>query len=348
MKNKIWYKEIWKFIQRENLDRVLLVIVILLIFSSVTYSIVEKKTIIDSLWWTIVTVTTVGYGDISPVTLLGRLVAIINMIVGIGVLAILSASLASVLVSKKIKEDLGMSSYKFENHIILCEWNYRAEIILKEFRQDSDFAEAPIILIANIERKPIEDDNLYFVQGKVSDDTLMKANVRNAKTVIILGDDNLEHTARDATTILSTLIVESLAPSAYTIVELVNPGYIDTCKKARADEIIVSSHLSSMLISQAAINHGITYVISDLLSFQDGANKLYKVPVPHSKVGMPFMETFVHMKEMYQSTVVALQRGLQGEVICNPSNQYKLNHQDYLIIISTETSYKEIQNHKKK
>ncbi|NET73968.1 MAG: cag pathogenicity island protein Cag26, partial [Sphaerospermopsis sp. SIO1G2] len=58
---------------------------------------------------------------------------------------------------------------------------------------------------------------------------------------------------------------------------------------------------------------------------------------------MPFIEAFVHIKEMYQSTVVALQRGLQGEVICNPSNQYKLNNEDYLIIIATENSYKEIQ-----
>ncbi|NET70812.1 MAG: cag pathogenicity island protein Cag26 [Sphaerospermopsis sp. SIO1G2] len=327
MINKNWYKKIWQFIQRENLDRVLLITVILVIFSSITYSIVEEKTIIDSIWWTLVTVTTVGYGDISPVTLPGRLVAIINMILGIGVLATLSATLSSFLVSKKIKEDLGMSSYQFENHLILCEWNYRSEIIIKEFRQDADFAESPIILIADIERKPIDDNNLYFIQGQVSDETLIRANLSKAKTAIILGDDKLEHNARDATTILSTLIVESLASSVYTIVELMNPAYIDTCKKAHADEIIVSSHLSSMLISQAAINHGITYVISDLLSFQNGTNKLYKVPIPRSKIGMPFIEAFVHIKEMYQSTVVALQRGLQGEVICNPSNQYKLNNE---------------------
>ena len=343
MVKKNWYKQVWKFLQRENLDRVLLVITVLIIFSSLTYSIAEQKTIIDSLWWTIVTVTTVGYGDISPVTLIGRLVAIINMIVGVGVLAILSASLASFLVSKKIKEDLGMCSYQFENHIILCEWNYRAEVILKEFRQDSDFANAPIVLIADIDRKPIDDDHLYFIQGKVSDETLTKANVVKAKTAIILGNDNLEHNARDATTILSTLTIESLAPSVYTIVELMNAGYADTCKKAHADEIIVSSHLSSMLISQAAINHGITYIISDLLTFEDGTNKLYKVPVPKSKVGLSFIDVFVHIKEMYQSTVVALQRGLQGEVICNPSNQHKLNSEDYLIIIATENYYKQIQ-----
>lgn len=343
MKRKNWLKKVWQFLQREDLDRVLLVIAILLVFSSVTYSLVEKKPIIDALWWTIVTVTTVGYGDISPTTIPGRIVAVINMIVGIGVLAILSASLASVLVSKKLKEDLGMNSYQAENHIVLCEWNYRAEVILKEFRQDPELTEAPIVLISNIERKPLEDENLFFIQGPVSDSTLLKANVGKAKTVIILGDDSLDHNARDAKAILSTLIVESLAPSAYTIVELANEAYVETCKKAKADEIIVTSQLSSMLISQAAINHGISYVISDLLSFQDGGNQLYKVPVPRSKVGMAFMESFIHMKQVYQSTVVALQRGSEGEVICNPSSQQKLSSDDYLLIIATENNHAEIQ-----
>jgi len=48
-----------------------------------------------------------------------------------------------------------------------------------------------------------------------------------------------------------------------TIVELVDIA--QTCKRAKADEIIVSNELSSMLISQAALNHGITKVIFDIL-----------------------------------------------------------------------------------
>lgn len=337
MSLKTWIKTIWRFLQRENLDRILLIIGIIIIASSISLSWVEPRlSLADALWWSLVTLTTVGYGDIAPTTLGGRLIAIVDMIVGIGVLAAFSATLASILVERKIREDLGMSSYNFEDHVILCEWNYRMQFILKELRLASQFKEIPIVLIANIERNPIDDENLFFIQGQVSDETLERANLVKAKTVIILGDDSLDYTARDAKVILSTLTVESINPKAYTIVELVNEAYVMTCKRAKADEIIVSSELSSMLISQATLNHGITKVISDLLTSQDGSNQLYKIPVPKSEVGLSFMEVFIQMKQVYQSIVLAVQKGSEGEVISNPPSDYQLENDDYLLVIAHE------------
>ena len=87
-----------------------------------------------------------------------------------------------------------------------------------------------------------------------------------------------------------------------------------TCKRARADEIIVSSELSSMLISQAALNHGITKVVSELLSSQAGS-QLYKIPMVKSHIGSPFLEVFIYLKQAYQCILVAVQEGNQGEVM---------------------------------
>ena len=335
MKLRVWIKKVWRFLQRENLDRLLLIIGILIGVSSIGLSWVEPQfSLVDALWWSIVTLATVGYGDITPATFSGRLIAIIDMIVGIGVLATFSATLASILVERKMREDLGMSSYKFEEHIILCEWNYSSRVILKELRLDPQVQEMPIVLIANLERKPTDDENLFFIRGSVSDETLNRANLAKAKTVIILGDDSLDYTARDAKVILSTLTVESINPKAYTIVELVDEAYVQTCKRANADEIIVSRELSSMLISQATLNHGITKVVSNLLSSQDRGNQLYKIPISQSNIGLLFIDVFIQMKQVYQSVVLAVQKGSDGEVISNPAADYQLENNDYLLVIS--------------
>ncbi len=333
-KIKLRLQRNWDFLKRENFSRLVVIIGLIISLSTIGIYLAEPDvSLLDSLWWTIVTLTTVGYGDITPVTNIGRFIAVIDMMIGVGILAVFSATLASILIDQKIRDDWGMNSYDFEDHIIICEWNYRAESIIKELRLDSKIQEKPIILIADIDRKPLNDSDLYFVKGQVFDDSLNRANLEKAKTVIILGDDRLDYKNRDAKVILATLTVESINRDAYTIVELVDQTYIPTCKRANADEIIVTSRLSSRLISKAALNHGISKVVSDILSYEYGS-QLYKIPLPQSEIGRNFIDAFVRMKQNYQSIIIAVQKGKEGKVISNPPSQYKLNEGDYLIVIA--------------
>ena len=167
----------------------------------------------------------------------------------------------------------------------------------------------------------------------MSDETLARANISEAKTVIILGNRKLDYQNRDAKVILNTLTVESINRQAYTIVELADETYIPTCKRAHADEIIVSSNLSSKLISNATINHGISNIITDILSYEYGS-QMYKISVPESEIGHTFLEIFIYMKKVYYSTVIAIQREAEGEVISNPNNDYIVEKDDYLILIA--------------
>ena len=231
-----------------------------------------------------------------------------------------------------MKEEQGLFCYTFEEHIILCEWNYRSKQILQKLRRNYRTKKTPIVLIADIENKPIDDDNLFFVKGSVNDETLQQANVKKAKTVIILGDDNLDDVNRDTKVALSTLTVETNNRSVYTIVELVNENYVEICNRAHADEIIVSSNLSSQLIVDSIINDGISNVIFNLLSKQYD-NHLYKIPVPKDEINSLFIDVFARMKEYQQSIVIAIQQGEEGQVITNPPSNYKLKDDDYLIMI---------------
>ena len=192
-------RESWQFIKRERLDRLLLIIGALIAVSAVIVSLVEPDlSLFSAFWWSIVTLTTVGYGDISPTTTGGRIVAILIMFLGIGLLGTLSATIASVLVDRKLKEDHGLTSYEFRNHIILIEWNHRARSVLRQLRADESTAKSPVVLIAELERKPVDDPDLHFVRGTPGDETLKQANVSQAKTVIVLGKDELDAQARDA------------------------------------------------------------------------------------------------------------------------------------------------------
>lgn len=329
-------RTMWRFIQRENIDRLVILIVVMLVISTVVVTLFERDmTLLDGLWWSIVTMTTVGYGDIFPETAGGRVIAVVIMFFGIGLLGAFSASIASFLVERRFRENQGMSAFNVENHVILCGWNHLTQVIINELRRDLKMIETPIVLIGNVDSKPIDDDNLFFIRGDVTDETLERANLLKANTVVILGDPTLDVQARDARVVLSTLTVESINPNVYTIVELVDESNAKHCERANADEIIVNSDISSGLIARATLDHGLTKVISQLLSNQRGTSELYKIAIPARMVGQAFMTIFTEIKQNFNGTVIGVQKATSETVISNPAADYILEADDKLIVIAT-------------
>lgn len=329
-------KSFWQFLLREKIVQLFSVVLGITLSSGLAITWLEPDLSFGSgLWWSIVTLTTVGYGDISPASPGGRILAIIIMFFGIGLLGTLSASLAALIISHRLKENKGMCAVDFQGHLILCEWNHRTRAILKELRTDSHTKDQKIVLVANIDEKPVDDDNLFFVKGSVCEETLAKANIVQAKTIIVLGDDALEATSRDAKVVLATLTIESLANNVYSVVELVDEANVVHCRRAQADEIIVGSELSSRLIASAAIDHGISRVVSELLSTQYG-NELFSIPLPDDLVGNKFIDVFIMMKRECHSIVLGVLKGNNGEHVSNPPSDYVLEKEDRLIVVSND------------
>ncbi|SDO72493.1 potassium channel family protein [Desulforhopalus singaporensis] len=331
-------KKIIEFLNRENLLTLLLIILVIVLCSSLAITYFEPDiSFVSGIWWSIVTLTTVGYGDISPTSGGGRAVAAIIMFFGIGLLGMLSAQLATVMISKRMSENKGMGTVNLEEHVILCEWNHRSSAVLKEVRADRKTRKVPVVLIADIDEKPVDDPLLIFVRGTVNEETLEKARLKNAATVVILGDDNVDPTARDAKVVLTTLTVESINPEVYTIVELVNKANEQHCRRARADEIIVGSELSSHLLATAAIDHGMSAIVSELLSTRYG-NDLFSVAAPRKFVGRKYLEVMIALKQDHQATLLGIQNKKENRLLANPEMDYVIADEDYLVMISRDRS----------
>lgn len=90
-------KPIYSILKTNGLDKLLMVAIILLFIVPIPIVLVEPSinTFSDALWWAIVTTTTVGYGDISPTTPLGRVLAVVLMLIGIGIIGTFTSAITS-------------------------------------------------------------------------------------------------------------------------------------------------------------------------------------------------------------------------------------------------------------
>ena len=293
----------------------------------------EGMTAPDALWWTIVTMTTVGYGDISPKTHAGRMVAVVLMVVGIGIVSMLTALVASALVERRLRRNKGMETYDLRDHFVIVGWGQHAAEVLRDIRADRRTVHAPVAVVADIPEKPVDDPHVFFIRGVMGEESLRRAGVERARTVIILGDDKLDVVARDARVVLAALTVESINRDCYTVVELVDGANVPFCERANANEVVVASAFNSMLISRAALDHGVSKVISDLLTTRDG-NHLVKIAAPAAMVGQTFFDAFCQMKRTENSIVLGVQNGNEGEVISNPPADYRIRTGDMLITVT--------------
>ncbi len=322
------------FVRRENLFRLLGVIVALVLVGAAgLWYFEEDRPFHDALWWSIVTVTTVGFGDISPVSLGGRAIGVVLMFFGIGVLGMFTATIAGAFVEQRLRKDRGMGEYDLEGHVILCGWNDRTREILKDLRADTRSAGQSIVLVADIETKPAADERLHFVRGAETEDDLKRAGVESAATVVLVGDRALDYRARDAKAVLAVLTVKSLNPDVYAIVELAGEENVRHCEQAGADEIIVGADLCSRVISTATLDHGISTVLRELLSAQVG-NDLITMPVPAGHDGRSFFDVFSDLKREQGMIALAIQRHGTGDIVTNPDAGDRVAADDRLVVVS--------------
>jgi voltage-gated potassium channel len=130
-------KNISEFMKTNNFNYTIGVAMVIIFIGSLIMSYVEKINIGDALWWSIVTVTTVGYGDISPQTVLGRMVATVLMIMGIGFIGSLSSTLSTYFIKKeKTKQCEKEEEIASDLEIIKLKENKKAKFSKDEYKNN--------------------------------------------------------------------------------------------------------------------------------------------------------------------------------------------------------------------
>lgn len=243
----------------------------------------------DAIWYSVVTVTTVGYGDFYPVSLGGRvLVAMPVMFFGIGLLGYLLSIAASALVEAKTKELHGMADFKLKDHLIVLNFPGlgKLENVLDELAADSTFGKTRDVVLVDEELTELPPAmlarNVHFVKGNPNrDETLARACIDDAKYAIILC--RLARDPRsDDQNVAIALAVEARNPNVHTVVECVDATTEELLRKAGSDCVVCTSRFDAHFVSGELLNPGVQEIIAQLTSNLHG-QQIYLTPYGGSK-----------------------------------------------------------------
>ncbi len=270
------------------------------------------KTLGEAFWWLIVTVATVGYGDFTPVTTTGRIIASVLIVIGIGLIPFIAAQGASYLVTRRLREERGLEKIKDKEHTVICGWNEHIDTILEGIiaRQERP----DIVLVNSLASEKMNEALLgyrsiqpRFVHGDFTSEAILElANIKQAATVIILADAAQGDMAgADERAVLGTLAVKTMNPRARVCVEVTEPKSAPHVRRAGANEVIVHGEYDPFLITSAAMAEGIVLAARQLLSYQE-KSCLQQKAIPAEFVGKRFGELAAYFREKQNGILVGL------------------------------------------
>lgn len=238
-------------------------------------------TIADLVYFTMVTVATVGYGDIVPITARARLIdAFFIVPIRIGIWFIFLGT-AYQFVIQRVIEDFRMKRLQkqLSDHIVVCGYGLSGSIAVRELLESG--VDPATLIVIDAQEQALEAASALGVTGLCGDpaqeDLLQQAQVRTAKAVIISVTD-------DPTAILLTLSVRSIAPDTKIVVRIQENKYQRQLRQAGADVIVSSTKIGALLLADAVASRYIVPFVNDMLSTR-GRATLVERPAARHEIG---------------------------------------------------------------
>ena len=331
LRRVMWHvRRVAKQVDRRFFAALLFGLVVVVSLAAIAITLLEKDFTLaafgESFYWGITTV--LGQGDSSHVTTpLGWVVGWMLALFGIGILATITGALVGFVIDFLLKEGQGMGAAGHKGHIVVCGWNATARDLIDELR--SDEFDREVVVVHEAERNPAGDD-AYFVRGDTTDaEDLKRAGIEEAAVAIICPTDASNEA--DMRSILTVLAIENLAPAVRTVVEVNNPKHVEHFKRAKVDEVLVSSRLAAHLLARTAMYPGLSGVVADMVAGGDGS-ELYRVELPDGYLGVSIDELSTRMRRDHQATVLAVSRN--GSSFINPPSDFRLKPGDDAVVVA--------------
>lgn len=303
----------------------------LLVFGAVGYIVIEGWSFTDSLYMTVITLATVGYGEVHEISPEGRLFTVVLIFLGVGFFLYVVGNVIQFLVEGRIRHVLGRRILdkqirKLKNHFIICGYGRMGRALC-------GFLTQKYLDVVVIEQNPdrahvLDKDGILYIMGGATDKVvLMKAGIKHARGIIsVLGSD--------ADNVFLVLIAKRLNPKIFLVARANQNETEETLYSAGADKVVSPYALGARRMAHAILRPSVIHFLE--LAFADDTTDINveEIPVSASSelVNISLQES--GLRQDFDLIILSIKKS-DGTMCFNPKASNQLEAGDTVIAVGS-------------
>jgi len=315
---------------QQRLRRGLIILASIIVAGTIGYMLIEGWSFVDAVYMTIITISTVGYGEVHPLTAAGRIFSVFLIVGGVsGGLFVLTAFIQYVI-EGRLGTTLGRRQMKakiakLKEHFILCGYGRVGEEIARTFSEEG----VPFVIIDSRPDNTAmaeEQGYLYLLGDATSDKLLEEAGIERARGLVAAVGSDVDNTyiTLSARGLCPDLFIEARASSKQTETKL---------KRAGANRVVSPNSIGARRMAMLALRPAVVDFI-DTVTYRRGRElQMENIAVGGNSplVGL----TVEAIRHRTKATILAISKK-SGKLLANPPSEEIIEAGERLIIMGTK------------
>lgn len=314
----------------------------LLVFAMATwaYSRIEGWSLGDSFYMVVITLSTVGFQEVHPLSPTGRVLTTVLILTGVGNFAFILGAFSQLLVDGKLYRMLGRRRVlktisSLRGHCVICGYGRIGSVVARELLQEG----VPIVVVESdpvaVER--LETEGILHIAGDATSDEVLDAcNIVHARALVAA-------LSQDAANVYVVLSARQLNPRMAIIARAGDAPHIGKLHLAGADRVFLPHHLGGLRMAQSILRPTVTTFMELAHSKTDLNIQMEELTVGESSelAGKALMDSGIRPR--FNLIVIGVKKA-DGRMLFNPESSYALHPGDTLIIVGKPENFRQLQD----
>jgi voltage-gated potassium channel len=313
-------------------------IALILLGGALGYHFIEGWSFLDALYMTVISVTTVGYGEVQPLGSAGRIFTMIMLFTGVGAVLYILSALTQTVVEGKLREVMGRRSQlrqirALKGHYIICGYGRIGALVTDMLRENGQ----KVVVVENSEEitRRLEEEGVLYVLGSATEDeALFAAGIDRARGLVAT-------VSSDADNVFIVLSAKQIRPDLLVIARATEPGSERKLKRAGADKVVSPYFIGARRIAQTVLRPSVADFIDLTFHSSDIALQMEELKVGRGTelAGVALKDTGIRQK--LNLIILAIKKA-DGDMTFNPGADTVIDVGDTLIALGTRGSMRKL------